>query len=115
MYSAGIAIIVSIIWSWINYMVQKNNLIPNSDVSEIPIVASYIIYIILYVHVIKLYRKGEVQGIVKGVIIPILAMIGSAIIIIGGLQNPRTLIYIGICVAVIIGALIFLRKKDKMI
>ncbi|WP_303189644.1 APC family permease [Fusobacterium ulcerans] len=114
-YSAGIAIIVSIIWSWINYMVQKNNLIPNSDVSEIPIVASYIIYIILYVHVIKLYRKGEVQGIVKGVIIPILAMIGSAIIIIGGLQNPRTLIYIGICVAVIIGALIFLKKKDKMI
>lgn len=113
-YSAVIAIVVSGIWSWINYITQKNNLIPNSDVSEIPIVASYIIYIILYVHVIKLYKKGEVKGVIRGMVIPVLAMIGSAIIIIGGLQNPRTLIYIGICLLVVAAALIFLKKKDEM-
>ena len=36
-----------------------SRMLPNSDVSEIPIVASYILYIILYFNVIKLYKKGE--------------------------------------------------------
>ena len=110
-YSAGIAFVIILIWAAINYIVQSKNLIPNSDVSEIPIVASYILYIILYVCVIKLYFKGEVEGKIRGLAIPSLAIFGSLLIIIGGLQNPRTFLYLGICLAVIIISLIFCRKK----
>lgn len=111
-YSAAIAFTTTIIWSVINYIVQSRNLIPNSDVSEIPIVASYILYIILYVCVIKLYFKGEVEGKIRGVVIPVLAIFGSLLIIVGGLQNPRTFLYLGICLAVIVISLIFYKNKQ---
>lgn len=112
-YSALVALIITCVWGYINYFVQKNNLIPNSDVSEIPIVASYILYIILYICVIKLYFKGEVEGKIRGIIIPILAIFGSLLIIIGGMQNPMTILYFGICLVVIIISLIFWNKKNK--
>lgn len=112
-YSALVALIITCVWGYINYFVQKNNLIPNSDVSEIPIVASYILYIILYISVIKLYFKGEVEGKIRGIIIPILAIFGSLLIIIGGMQNPMTILYFGICLVVIIISLIFWNKKNK--
>ena len=51
--------VICIVWAFIHYFVTKLNLMPNSDVSEIPIVASYILYILLYVEVIKMYFKKE--------------------------------------------------------
>lgn len=114
-YSALIAFFITMFWEMLNYFVQKHELIPNSDLSEIPIVASYILYIILYFAVIKLYKKGEIEGYVRGVVIPILAIIGSVIIIIGGLQNPMTFLYLGICAIIIIISLIFWNKKQKEI
>lgn len=110
-YSAATAFIITMAWEWINYVVQKNNLIPNSDVSEIPIVASYVLYIILYVCVIKLYLKGEIEGKIRGIVIPSLAIFGSVLIIIGGLQNPMTVVYLGICLVIIMISLIFYNKK----
>lgn len=110
-FSAKMAFMISIVYIVINYIVQKYNLIPNSDISEIPIVASYILYILLYICVIRLYKKGEIEGIFKGMIIPVIAVIGSLIIIIGGLQNPMTILYLGICAIVIWIALIYLGKQ----
>lgn len=111
--SATLAIIISLVWIWLNYFTQKYNMLPNSDVSEIPIVASYILYILLYFNVIKLYKKGEVESFAKGIIIPTLAIIGSSIIIVGGLQNPMTICYLGICTLVIFMSLLFLKVQNK--
>ncbi|WP_349763449.1 APC family permease [Fusobacterium sp. SYSU M8D902] len=111
--SARVAGIISLVYIVINYIVQKYELIPNSDISEIPIVASYIIYIILYVYVIKLYRAGEIDSMVRGMIIPVVATVGSLIIILGGLQNLMTFLYLGICGVVIIIALSYLGRKEK--
>lgn len=53
---------------------------PNSDVSEIPIVSSYILYILLYVKVIKLYmEKNDGLSVLRGLIIPIIAIIGRCL------------------------------------
>lgn len=112
-WSATLAIVISLVWIWLNYITQKYNMLPNSDVSEIPIVASYILYILLYFNVIQLYKKGEVETFGKGVIIPSLAIIGSSIIIVGGLQNPMTICYLGICSLVIFASLLFLRVQNK--
>lgn len=112
-YSSKISFVLAGIWIIINYLTQKYNLIPNSDVSEIPIVASYILYIALYICVIKMYFKGEVKSFVRGVIVPIIAILGSVLIIVGGLQNPMTIIYLVICVIVIIIAYLYLVKIDN--
>lgn len=111
--SGAMSFVICIVWAFIHYFVTKLNLMPNSDVSEIPIVASYILYILLYVEVIKMYFKKE-DGLstAKGLIIPILAVIGSLIIIIGGLANPMTLVYILICVVVIVISLMFYKKEN---
>lgn len=110
--SAKIAFIISLVYIFINYITLKYNVIPNSDISEIPIVASYIIYVILYICVIRLYLKGEIQGIGKGLIIPLIAALGSLTIIVGGLQNPMTFLYLGICGIVVLIALRYLHKKS---
>ena len=109
--SAKIAFIISLVYIFINYITLKYNVIPNSDISEIPIVASYIIYVVLYICVIRLYLKGEIQGVGKGLIVPLIAAIGSLTIIIGGLQNPMTFLYLGICGIVVLIGLAYLHKK----
>lgn len=115
--SAKISFILTIVWIIINYIVQSKGLMPNSDVSEIPIVASYVLYILLYISVIKLYikEKSKDNGIslLRGVIIPIIAILGSIIVIVGGLANPMTIVYIGICFTVIIISVIFMNLKHN--
>ncbi|MCJ7855281.1 APC family permease [Lachnospiraceae bacterium NSJ-143] len=114
--SGTIAFFICIAWAFVHYSVTKLNLMPNSDVSEIPIVASYILYIILYVQVIKMYfKKEDSLSAAKGLIIPTLAVIGSLIIIIGGLANPMTLVYIMICVIVIAVSLVFYKKENSRV
>lgn len=112
-FLAKIAFVLGIIWSVLNYVTQKYNIISNSDVSEIPIVASYILYIALYIYVIRMWFKGDSIGVVRDVIIPIIAILGSLMIVIGGLKNPMTLVYLGVCFITIIIAYIYIIKIDK--
>lgn len=114
-YSAFAAFLITTVWQFINYFVQKNNLIPNSDVSEIPIVTIYALYIVLYVCVIKLYFKGEVKNKFLGLVIPSFAILGSLIIIVGGLHNPMTFVYFGICLIIMGISLIFWNKNKDII
>lgn len=110
-FSAKITFVISLVFIAINFLTQKYNIIPNSDISEIPIVASYILYIVLYIRVIELHKKGEVDSVVRGVVIPLLAVIGSAVMVIGSLQNPMTFLYLGICAVVMLIGLVYLRNR----
>lgn len=109
--SATISYIIIIIWMGIHYLTQKYNLLPNSDVSEISIVFNYGGFILMYIAVIKLAVKGEIQNKFMGYVVPILATIGSLFILYGGLQNPLFFYYIGICVTVVIVALVYYKIK----
>ena len=88
------------------------HLLPNSDVSEISIVMSYVFYIILYYKVFCLYRSGEVKGIWRGAIVPFLAALGSLFILLGGLQNILFLFYAGFCLAVVFLAFLYYQRKQ---
>lgn len=101
---------INIIWMLIHYVTQKFNLLPNSDVSEISIVINYIGFILLYVAVIKLARKGEIKNKIKGFLVPVLAILGSLFILYGGMQNPLFKYYVLFCITVIILALIYHNK-----
>ena len=87
--SFKISLYTSLVRMTIHYLTQKLGLLATGDVSEIAIVFAYICYPILYVYVMKLYMKKEIKSHFKGIIAPMLACIGSGIIILGGIMsNP---------------------------
>ncbi|MGG7144570.1 APC family permease [Clostridium nigeriense] len=114
-YSAIIAFIITLVCLIIHYITQKNNYLPNADVSEISITVNYLLYILLYFKVFKMGLSGEIKGVWKGKINPILASVGSLIIFFGSFTNPLFLVFIAICGALLLGAIIFWKFKEKSI
>ena len=80
--SAYMVVLLEIMWAIIHFFVMKTNILNGRDVSEISIVFSYLSYVILYVVVFKILRK---EGKRFKLIIPLLAIFGSLIILIGSL------------------------------
>jgi APA family basic amino acid/polyamine antiporter len=88
-WSCMISLIATAFWLLIHYVTQKTGIIGGSDVSEISIVFSYVCYTLLYSKVLKMKKDKIITSFVKGVIYPILGLMGSAIILIGGIvSNP---------------------------
>ena len=56
---------------------------------------------------------GEVKGLFRGKINPILATLGSLIILFGSLSNPLFFIYLLICGLLLFGAILFWKLRKK--
>lgn len=110
--SAIVGFILCIFWTMIHYVTTQFGLLTNSDISEISITVSYVMYILLYVKVFRLGRQGEVKGIWRGTINPILATFGSIIILVGSLGNELFWIYAFLCGLVILSSIIFWKRKS---
>lgn len=88
-FSALLAYGITLSWLGVHYITQKWDLLRGGDVSEIAIVFSYLAYTALYLKVIKLYKNGVIESKFLGFIAPVLGVIGSLIILVGGLfSNP---------------------------
>lgn len=111
--SALVGFALCIFWTIAHYFTTKLGLLSNSDISEISITVSYVMYILLYVKVFKLGREGEVKGVWRGLINPILATLGSLIILIGSLGNELFWIYALVCGVVILSSIVFWRKRVR--
>lgn len=111
--SAIVAFIICLAWFIINYITTKFNILPNSDISEISITMSYLLYILLYVKVIQLGNKGIVTGVWNSKINPVLAIIGSLMILFGSMSNKLFFVYAAFCLLVIISAVVFWKRKEK--
>lgn len=86
--SAAVAFGLTVIWSAVHYFVSSENLMPNSDISEVSVALSYGVYIPLYFKVYGLYKMGEIKNPFFGLVCPLLAGIGSCIVLFGALKNP---------------------------
>lgn len=113
--SAIVAFIIAIAWYIAHYLTTKFGLLPNSDISEISITMSYTMYILLYVKVIQLGRQGKISGIWNTIINPVLAIIGSLIILFGSMGNQLFWIYAAFCLLVMLLAVLFCKKNEKII
>lgn len=113
--SAIVAFIIAIVWYIAHYLTTKFGLLPNSDISEISITMSYTMYILLYVKVIQLGRQGKSSGIWNTIINPVLAIIGSLIILFGSMGNQLFWIYAAFCLLVMLLAVLFCKKNEKII
>lgn len=113
LHSTILSFTLTIIWTIIHYISVKFDLLPNSDVSEIAVIFSYIVYIVLYIQVIKLAFRGTIKGFFKGKFNPIMAIIGSIVVLLGSLSNPIIFLYFAIFLTIVISAIIFYKNKNK--
>lgn len=113
--SAFFSLLIVGFWLIVHYFVQLYKLFPNSDISEISIVTSYLLYILLYYQVFKLWQKKEIKSFFRGFICPFLATIGSLIIFSGGLQNSLFGFYLVICLITFGFGFIYHYLKSKKI
>ncbi|MDF2877755.1 MAG: family permease [Clostridia bacterium] len=110
--SSVVTIFIVLFWIIAHYITQKYNLLPNSDISEISITINYVGYILLYFKVFKYGLTGEMKGLWRTKINPILATIGSVIILMVGMQNPLFWLYALLCGLLILSAILFWRRHE---
>ena len=102
---------LSLFWAVVHYWVMKSHVLGDMDISEIAIVVSYLLYLVFYFAVFQLWRKGEVKSVLFGVISPLLASLGSLMVLFGGMQNPLFLpVCLPICAAVLVLAYLYSRR-----
>ncbi len=99
--SVYIYIVTIIFWNFIHYLVMKYNIFNGRDISEISIVFNYLIYILLYKKTFEIVKaKNKLK-----MFIPIIASMGSLIILVGSLLT--SFLYISIFL-LISGIVVFL-------
>ncbi len=111
--SAVFCYVLTLIWAAIHFLTVKYNLLPNSDISEIAIIMSYLFYIILYYKVFALYREGQIRSIFRGIVVPLLATLGSLFILMGGLQSRLFLFYAAFCILVVLLAFLYYHLHNR--
>ncbi len=111
--AAKFAFAVSIFWMAAHYFTQKSGILAGGDISEIAIVFSYLSYVVLYLKVIRMKNEGTITNPFFGWIAPVFGIMGSAIILVGGIiSNPVYVpIFIGICLAVCLIGYKYYEKK----
>lgn len=115
--SAFFAIAICGVWWVIHYLQNKYSLLINGDIAEIAIAMSYLLYIILYYQVFRLWREGRVKSVWYGVVFPIFATLGSLFVLFGGLSNPQFIIFVVICMIAILGGYLYGKnaREDVML
>lgn len=109
-----VSCILTSIWLIVHYITTRFQILGNSDISEIAIVTMYIMYVVLYVQVMKLKAKGEINSVIRGYVIPFLAILGSLFIFFGGMQGSMFWLYNVFSLIVIVIAYLYARKNiDK--
>lgn len=109
--SAILSFVISTFFLLLHYIIQKFNLMPNGDISEISITVNYGLYILLYYKVFKMGLNKEIKGLWRGKINPILATLGSLIIVVGGCINPLFSLYLVICLTILAVAYLYTAKN----
>ncbi len=97
------------------FCTRQSEFFSNLDISEISICVLYLLYIILYVSVIRLYKKGEIKSRFLGVVAPVLAIIGSLIIFSGSVVKTIFILYVVVCLIFISAAYLFYKKNKANI
>ena len=112
--SAVFMYILTMLWSLAHYFTTENGILGGSDVSEISICFSYILYIAFYWKVFQMWKKGRIRSFFRGVICPALATLGSGIIIFGSLiGGPIYLVYLAVSALVFLGGMYYYKTHTK--
>jgi APA family basic amino acid/polyamine antiporter len=109
--SSIVTLVIVLFWFAVHYITMKNNLLPNSDISEISITINYVGYIILYIQVFRYGLAGEIKGFWRSKINPVFAILGSVIILVVGMRSSLFWLYALVCGLLILSAMLFWHKN----
>ncbi len=79
------------------------------DISSIPIVIMYIFYTILYIGIIVRTKRGLIKNKLTGILCPVLAILGAATILYGGLTASNSEIYLIVSFLIFVSGILFYR------
>lgn len=79
------------------------------DISSIPIVIMYIFYTILYIGIILRTKRGLIKNKLTGTLCPVLAILGAATILYGGLTASNAEIYLIVSFLIFVSGILFYR------
>lgn len=115
LYSALLTFCLALFWYAVHYATMKTGVLGKMDISEISIVISYLLYVVFYYTVFKLWRQGVINNTFSGLVVPILATLGSAFILFGGMQNTMFLpVCVPICLLVLGSAFWYASKGTAL-
>lgn len=100
------SVVSTLIWLVVKYLTQEYRIFGKIDAADATIAFTYICFSVLYIKVMMM-RKSHSIGILKGIVFPILALFGAAIVLIGGFTLdaiPMILLCIFCAIVVILGA-----------
>lgn len=114
--SCIVSFLLAAFWLFIHYITQKNSILKGGDISEISIVFSYVCYTFLYLRVIKMKKEKEISSTFKGIVCPVLATLGAAIILVGGIMsNPLYApIFIVFCLLVFMAGFLYFKENRRI-
>ena len=108
--SSIVFFLLVIFWSLIHFIVMKYNLFNGRDISEISIVFSYVTYIALYKVAFDIIKKENK----KNLILPILATLGSLIILVGSILASPFYVILFMLISASVMVLGYLYKKKQI-
>jgi len=79
------------------------------DISELPIALMYALYMVIYVQYMV---KSTEETVVKRFVIPVIALLGGAIVVFGGLTKASVILDLSISIAVFASGLLFTTKRS---
>ncbi|MFV0380418.1 MAG: APC family permease [Anaerorhabdus sp.] len=110
--------ILTIIYLFIHFLsldgvaVYNLNIINGFEVDAIPVVLNYIFLVCLYMGVLLKPNKFKFTNIFQKYLYPTLAILGSLIILYGGITKPNFNVYLIICVVITLSGLLIYSKKN---
>lgn len=110
--SAIFGFVISLVWSLVHYWTMNAGM--RGDISEISICVSYLNYCILYVVVMRMTKRGEIKSKFMGYVVPVLAIMGSCVILLGSITNPYFPIYVLICLLTMTVGFVYGRKAKEI-
>lgn len=104
---------ITCFWLLVHLVIEYLDLLPNSDISEIAIVVSYILYVPLYLYLLRRFFQKTERHFFGELLCPVLAVIGACFIFLGGMHNPLFLYGLGVNFFFIAAGMLFYKKRAK--
>lgn len=104
---------IMFIWTAIHYLVTKLNLLGSSDVSEIAIVFSYIMYGLLYIVLLKLWHKRLIKKTLVNLCVIICSILSVGIIVLASFMSNAVYVLLFLIISSIVSMIGFVVSKNK--
>ncbi|WP_459129758.1 APC family permease [Guggenheimella bovis] len=105
---------LSVFMLLLHYLTMRYKFLGNNDLSEVAIAFEYACFIILFIYMLKMYKRGEIKSRFKGLVCPMLGILGSCIILYGSISpNPlHAMIYMLFCFVVFLFGVFYYKKRN---